>query len=303
MAPDTTGASAGLTTQPERKARVEIGISSWTLPWSIGLDGYPEPPAPVGPIDLLDCAVDCGVKVVQFADNLPLVDLPDDALDEVAAYARDRGLAIELGTRSLDLDHLRRYLEVATRVQAPILRTVLSGSMLERDELMRAGHALRDLVPDLERHDVVLALENNESFAAAEFAEIVAAADSPLVGICLDTANSLGRPETFWTVTEELAEQTVMFHAKDYEIHRIDTRMGFTIEGRPLGDGRVDFAAVLERLTASAPGDFNVIIEHWPPFKGDIESTIESERRCLDRSLAFLRSLVDSHGTGDATRT
>src|SRR6202035_3578671 len=71
---------------------------------------------------------------------------------------------------------------------------------------------------------------------------------------CLDAANSLGRPETFRTVVENLAEHAVVFHAKDYDIRRIDTRMGFSIVGTPVGDGRVDFDWVLSEIRRRGRG-------------------------------------------------
>ena len=100
----------------------------------------------------------------------------------------------------------------------------------------------------LDRQDVTLALENNEAFSAAEFAMLIRRIASPRVGICLDTANSLGRPETLETVVEQLAEHAVVLHAKDYDIHRVDTRMGFSVTGTPAGEGRVNFDWVLTEL-------------------------------------------------------
>jgi hypothetical protein len=107
----------------------------------------------------------------------------------------------------------------------------------------------------------------------------------PLVGICLDTANSLGRPETLETVVEHLAEHTVMLHARDYDIRRIDTRMGFSAMGRPAGEGRVDFDWVLNELQKRGREGISVIVEHWPPFEGTIEKTVEAEQEWLTRSV------------------
>jgi len=281
---------------------VEIGISSWSVPWAIGIDGYPLPAEPLDAVELMRLASRLDVRVVQLADNLPVNTLTNACLDVIGAHARENGLTVELGTRGLDTAHLRRYVEIAARVGSPIVRTVLSGALLGRDELAGAEAALRELLPDLERHGVAIALENNEAFAAAEYAEIIREIASPLVGICLDTANSLGRPETFVTVTEALAEHTIMLHAKDYDIQRIDTRMGFTIEGRALGEGRVDFEFVLRRLREWGRDDVTAVIEHWPPFDGDIDSTVRREADWLERSLAFLRGLVATGGEAVPSR-
>lgn len=269
-----------------------LGISTWSLPWAVGVAGYPQPTVQLDATGIVNRAAELEVAVVQFADNLPLTRLSEPELEHLAQSTADAGLAVEVGTRGLEPTELREYIHLAARLGARTLRTVLSGNHLERRDLEHATAALRELLPDLEQHQVAIALENNEAFSAAEFAEIVLASDSPLVGICLDTANSLGRPERLETVVAELAQHTIMLHAKDYEISRVDTRMGFTIEGRASGEGRVDFGMVLGALRDAGRGVVSVIVEHWPPFDGDIESCTAREAEWLTRSLAHLRALL-----------
>ena len=43
---------------------MKLGIASWSLPWAIGVQGYPWPKQPLDCIDLLDKAVDANVSVV-----------------------------------------------------------------------------------------------------------------------------------------------------------------------------------------------------------------------------------------------
>lgn len=81
-----------------------------------------------------------------------------------------------------------------------------------------------------------------------------------------------------------------MLHAKDYDIRRIDTRMGFSVVGTPAGDGRVDFNYVLAELRRRGRSGISVIVEHWPPFNGTIEETIRMEQEWLERSVRFLRA-------------
>ena len=266
-----------------------LGIGSWSLPWSIGLQGYPRPRQPLGGIGLLEKAVEANVAVVQIADNLPLDELPEVELDRLREAANIRGLTLEAGTRGLDPKHLERYIAIAYRIGARVLRTVLSGSLCGPKQMAAAEAGLRQVLPALERQGITLALENNEAFSAVEFAGLVHRIASPHVGICLDTANSLGRPETLQTVVENLAEHAVMLHAKDYDIRRIDTRMGFSIVGTPVGDGRVDFDWVLAELHRQRRTGISVIVEHWPPFVGTIEETVRLEEEWLARSVRFLR--------------
>src|ERR1700722_3746295 len=55
----------------------KFGIASWSLPWAIGVHGYPLPERPLGFTGLLEKAVEANAAVVQIADNLPLHELPN----------------------------------------------------------------------------------------------------------------------------------------------------------------------------------------------------------------------------------
>jgi 3-oxoisoapionate decarboxylase len=271
---------------------MKLGISTWSLPWSIGVSGYPRPHRPLDVFGLLAKAGEMNVRVVQIADNFPLHEMQPCDLNRVRDAARENQLTLEAGTRGLGFEHLGRYITIGGQLGARFLRTVLSGSLCSEEQLSRAEDDIRRVLPILHQQGITLALENNEAFSAAEFARIIRRVGDPLVGICLDTANSLGRPETLETVVENLAEHTVMLHAKDYEIRRIDTRMGFLVVGRPAGEGRVDFAWVLSELQKHGREGISVIVEHWPPFEGTIEQTVETEHEWLTRSVRFLRSWV-----------
>ena len=183
---------------------MELGIGSWSVPWSIGVAGYPHPSQPLGAMGLLEKAVQAGVRVVQIADNLPLHNLPASELDKLREAACARGLTLKAGTRGLDPEHLLRYVGIAHRIGARFLRTVLSGSLCGPEQMAAAEAGIRRVLPELDRNGVTLALENNEAFSAGEFAALMLRIASPRVSICLDTANSLGRPETLETVVEKL---------------------------------------------------------------------------------------------------
>jgi sugar phosphate isomerase/epimerase len=213
-------------------------------------------------LGLLDKAREVGVRVVQIADNLPLHEIPDAELDKLRDTARAYGLMLEAGTRSLDRDHLARYIGIARRIGARTLRTVLSGSLLGPEQMAASEAGIRHIVPMLEGEGITLALENNEAFSAAEFDGLIRRIDSPRVGICLDTANSLGRPEALETVVEHLAQHAVVLHCKDYDIHRVNTRMGFSVTGAAAGEGRVNFEWVLCELPRRARAGMSVIVEH-----------------------------------------
>lgn len=274
---------------------MKLGISTWSLPWSIGVPGYPRPTQPLDAMGLLQKASEANATVVQIADNLPLHEMQPCDLNRVRDAARENQLTLEVGTRGLGFEHLGRYITIGGQLGARFLRTVLSGSLCSEEQLSRAEDDIRRVLPILHQQGITLALENNEAFSAAEFARIIRRIGDPFVGICLDTANSLGRPEKLETVVEQLAEHTVMLHAKDYDIRRIDTRMGFSVIGRPAGEGRVDFDRVISELHGRGRDQISVIVEHWPPLEGTIEKTVEIEQEWLTRSVQFLRGRLSDN--------
>jgi sugar phosphate isomerase/epimerase len=271
---------------------MRLGISTWSLPWSVGVPGYPQPERPLDAIDLVTRASDLGVEVLQIADNLPLHTLTEPELAHLAQAARRHGIALEVGTRGLDHEHLVRYIDIAAQVGARALRTVLPGAMLPADDVATAEMAIRAVIGALDKHNVTLALENNEAFSALQYSQLTQRIADPHVGICLDTANSVGRPEPLQTLVDQLGSFTVMLHAKDYDIKRVGTRMGFCVVGRPAGSGRVDFDHLFDDLRARGRNDISVIIEHWPPFEGTIEATVQLEEEWVATSVEFLRSKV-----------
>ncbi|MGD1072393.1 MAG: sugar phosphate isomerase/epimerase family protein [Bryobacteraceae bacterium] len=266
---------------------LRLGIASWTLPWSVGVAGYPQPERPLTAIGLVELASEIGATVVQIADNMPLHLMQPSELRELSAAAASRGIELQTGTRGVDPGHLLRYLDISDELGAKILRTV--GHISEtKPSIEQLAECLAPVLHRFEAQGVAIALENYEGHSAAEFAWLIREMNSPALGICLDTANSLGGLETTEQVVEELAPHTIVLHAKDFEIVRIDTRMGFNVVGCPAGQGRVDFDFVLDRLSRY-DRDPAAILEHWPPFVDSIGKTVELERRWLAASIEFLR--------------
>jgi sugar phosphate isomerase/epimerase len=144
------------------------------------------------------------------------------------------------------------------------------------------------VLADYEAARVVIAIENNESHTVHEYSRLVREFSSRSLGICLDTANSYGGEESQDQVLAELAQHAVCLHYKDFVISRLDHRMGFLIEGRPAGEGRVHAAQVLETV-ARKGRNANVIVELWPPFTGTIEGSVAQETEWAERSVTFLK--------------
>jgi sugar phosphate isomerase/epimerase len=268
---------------------MRLGISSYTYTWAIGVPGYP-PASPMDAVGLLEKAAQLGVGLVQFADNLPLDALTPDGLDRLQRVAGDLEVSIEVGTRGVAPDHLRTYLALAERLNSPIVRVVVDTADHQPPE-EEIVIALRTVMPEYERAGVYLAIENHDRFKAQTLTWLLGQVDSPHVGICLDTVNSFGALEGPEAVLAELGLWVVNLHIKDYTIVRPDHKMGFTVEGRPAGQGRLDVPWLLGALRDLGRNP-NAILELWTPPQGDLAATIALEHEWAVASIQYLRGLV-----------
>lgn len=269
---------------------MQLGISSYTYNWACGVPGFPPPQRPLTPFDLLDKAASLGVRVVQIADNLPLDALDNAALDQLAAQATQLGITLEIGTAGIEHDHLLRYLALAERLGARLLRLVLHTDTMQ-PSLDEAAHALSSVLPQFAASGVTIAVENHDRVPAAMLASLIDRLDSPHAGICLDTANSLGCGEDLQTVLAILGPWIVNLHLKDFVVRRLSHKKGFIITGCPAGQGLVHIPRLLDELERLGR-DPNMILELWSEPENTIAATIVQEDAWARESIAYLRQLI-----------
>lgn len=271
---------------------MRLGISSWTYPWSVGVPGYPAPKSPLTPHGLLAKTRAFGLHVLQIADNLALDKLSGYELEGLRRESSELKITLEAGTRGVEPERLRHYLEIAQAIGGRLVRT-LTCSAESRPDIDQVMRWIGEVLADYEIAGVVIAVENNESHTVREYSRLVQEFASPSLGICLDTANSYGGEESTDQVLAELAPHAVCLHYKDFAISRLDHRMGFRVEGQPAGEGRVNAANVLDAVRRYGRGA-NVIVELWPPFTGTIEGSIVQETEWAERSVVFLKGMLNS---------
>ncbi len=272
---------------------MRLGISSFAYSWAVGISGHP-PPQPLKAIGLIERAVGLGLDLVQFGDNLPLHLLPARELDALEARASELGVDVEVGMRGMDRDILLTYLELAKRFRSPFLR-VMVGAADRNPTAEQVVESMRAVLPDFARASVCLALENSERFTAPQLADILrrisVGAPDGSVGVCLDTVNSAGALETPRAVVESLGPLTVNLHVKDYAIRRMDHRLGFVIEGRPAGQGRLDIPWLLDSVRDNGRKP-SVILEQWTVPEETVALTVAKEERWAAASVRYMRGLV-----------
>lgn len=261
---------------------MKIGIGSFAFGWAVR---HASPP--MDETGVLAFATRHGVGVAQLGDNLPVHQFSAERLAALVTAAADAGVALELGARGLTDAHLERYLRLCAVCECRLLRFVVDQQGYAppvRD--LRA--LLRNVAPALEAAGVTLAIENHDRFPARVLRTLVDELASPRLGICLDTANSLGAGEGLEYVTDLLAPVTVNLHVKDVAISRLPHQMGFLIEGRPLGEGMLPIQKAIDRVSICGRCE-SVILEAWTPPGGDLEATIRAEASSAGRSIDTLK--------------
>jgi sugar phosphate isomerase/epimerase len=277
---------------------VKLGINTYTYMWTIGFQGanpaYPDiaarPKTPLTAMGLLLKARALGVRLVQTGPNLPVEKLPEAEFEAFIGQARDWGITLELGTRGVDAEHLKKMAPFARRMGAALIRTLPEiGGKYTLDAALLPPE-VRKSVALLEGEGLSLGIENGR-IPAKDFKQALDEIGSPNVGCVLDMVNSMAVPEGWKYVTEIMAPHTKCLHFKDFAIRRAWHMMGFILEGTPAGQGQIEAGWLFEALKAS-PYDFNVIVELWPPEQPDLEDTIALEQAWAEQSIPFLRQYI-----------
>jgi len=274
---------------------VRVGLGSYALDWSIGVPGL-EPRDPMDAAAVLDFAQSEEISVVQIADNLPLHTSSPEERAKLKNKAGQAGIAVEVGIRGIQPENLARYIPIAGEFGSPILRAVIDAQDFH-PSIPETVEIIRDAAPLLERHGVVLALENHDRFKAREFVRIIRESgggtprEAP-VGICLDTVNSFGALEGPEVVIETLIDYVVSLHVKDFTIYRPSHNMGFILEGTPAGEGMLDIPGIVAMLK-NRRIDCNAILELWPKPEATPEETAVKEREWARSSLRYLKNLIE----------
>lgn len=269
---------------------MQLGVSSFAFGWNVGFNEY-RPLQPFTEWDLVDYARRQSLRVIQFGDNLPVALFDVPRLEALRVYADQHPspIEIEIGGRGLTPENIERHIEVAQRLRSSFIRFVVDRKDYEPspDEvvaiLLEANSALAS-------RGITLGIENHDRFSARTLRDIVERVGSPSVGICLDTVNSLGAGEGIDYVLNELGALTVNLHIKDFDILRVPYAMGFHVEGRPAGGGRLDLQKLLATI-ASYGRCHSAVLETWVPPQTVFADTLALERVWVDQSIDHLKSL------------
>lgn len=271
-----------------------LGIGSYAFRWSGGIADR-RPNAPISPAEILDIVHGMGVRLVQFADNIPLHKQTSAEIDALAEKAKDLGMVIELGMTGCDPNLVGTYLDLAKRLSAKLLRIAPLAEESRGTDGEIAG-LFQALLPAVHAAQVTLAIENHFHLPSLRLVRIVQMVDDPSVGVCLDVANSIACQEWPFETIEMLAPMANNLHLKDFRIALDPHGVGCAIVGTPLGQGALDIGRVFNTLD-DAGRDVNVILEHWLPWQGSFEASRQTELDWLRQTISAARQWVphDKH--------
>jgi sugar phosphate isomerase/epimerase len=189
--------------------------------------------------------------------EIPVFLLPEDDIDDIARYAEERGIFITLAANGYDPGKLSNAIQMAERLGAATVRTMIGGAKLGGDRRGMAGRwqpflqqvreSLAEAAKTAEQAKVNLAVENHQDLASEELLWICETIGSPYVGITLDTGNPLATAEEPFDFAQRMAPYLKNVHLKDYWIFPTDE--GYRLVRCPLGDGVIDVRMLRCRLS------------------------------------------------------
>lgn len=245
---------------------------------------------------LLEIAAQCreiGLERLQVCENARPLALSSRAWERLIQQSADRGVELQLGCKTLNEAELDQHLLRAAATPARLLRLVLEEEEGRPPSRAFVFDFIASLVPKLTRHNIGAAIENHFDIPARVLAEAVNRHDSPLLGFCVDSANSLRSFEPAAYVLEQLGPRAFCCHVKDYKV--VGHQLGFCVTGAPLGEGDLPLDEFLDAVLSRAHPP-ELFVETWVIAKGDWAADVAEDMRWLKRSTETLRARLAARG-------
>jgi sugar phosphate isomerase/epimerase len=269
--------------------QMHLGLSTYTFPWNVMLASS-LPSHSFSFREMLQFTSDNHIHFFQFGDNYPLHLLSKNELTEIKELALEKNIQLQVGTRSLHIDHITKYISIASQLNSAFLRVVIDDENYRPAEkdVVQIIHAL---LPSLKESGIVLAIENHDRFKAETLVQIIKQTDTDFVGICLDTANSLGAGESIVEILPVLLPYTINLHVKDFIVTRVHHKMGFTVSGTAAGSGMLDIPWLLNECSRYKRCS-TATLELWMDEEVSAEQTLAKEISLVGESIKFLKKYI-----------
>ncbi len=210
----------------------------------------------LGDLELLDKVADMGLDCFQAG---LATDLPDGGTEQRKALReKAEALGVELigaGGGQPTPELFEKELGAAAEMGAGIFRHACALFRWKNPPAPpeQLQEALAAVAPRAEREGITIAIENHQDYTCQELAGVMSAVDSPNVGVCLDTGNSMSMMEAPLQTARTLAPYVHDVHLKEYVL--LPCPAGFSMVGVTLGQGIVHNRTILDILRREAPAD------------------------------------------------
>jgi sugar phosphate isomerase/epimerase len=236
--------------------------------WKLGLNTYCLRFQRWNDRQLVDYCVKEKLDAMFLQDSLDPAVMEPAHWADVRAWVKDAGLHIETGGSALlpkseaaypqKIAELRKHIARAHAMGSPMVRTLLAGdrySMPDDGPVERhvetALRILRELKSQVMDAGIKIGIENHKDLNAWQTRELIQAAGKEFVGSYLDTGNPVFVAEHPLTTIEELGPYAVCFHLRDSVVYEVPG--GIAVKWVPLGEGTVDFKALVARAAEILP--------------------------------------------------
>lgn len=233
----------------------------------------------------LDYCAKWNAKVVHFSEIRFLGSLEDDHVKKVGDHARNLGIELEIGMRSIcptattfdpkqgtAEEQLTKVIRAATIAKSNLVRAFL-GTMADRktgieqhiDNTVKVLRSVRSRALDA---GLKIAIENHAGdMQARELKTLIEAAGKDFVGACLDSGNPVWVLEDPNLTLDTLAPYVLTSHIRDSYLW--NTNEGTTVRWVRMGEGNIGITQFLPRFMELCPGrtmSLEIIVTGPRPF-------------------------------------
>ena len=235
---------------------MRIGLAAYGTVFSMGLapsSGRPR----ITALQFMEQALAAGLAGVE----IPVSFLEHEDLAAIAHYAKVRNLFITLAASGYAPEPLIHALEMAEKLDALTVRTMVGGAKIGGDRrpladrwpafLEEVLQGLRSATAVAERVGVNLAVENHQDLASEELLWLCHSINSPRFGLTLDTGNPLATAEEPLDFARRVGPHIKNIHLKDYWIYPTDE--GYRLVRSILGRGVINFSKLFSIFAELCP--------------------------------------------------
>jgi len=219
---------------------------------------------------LVDYCVKQKLDAIFLQDSLDPAVMDPRHWADVRKSCQDLGLHLETGGGALlprspdnhaeSVASLRKNIERAAAMGSPLVRTLLASDRYSmplgplEQHMETAVKILREVRSPAMDAGLKIAIENHKDLQAWQTRQVIETAGKEFVGSYLDTGNPVFVAEDPLTTVEELGPLAVTFHLRDSVVYQHPD--GVAVQWVPLGEGTVDFKALVARAAEILPPVF-----------------------------------------------